>query len=114
MLWQRGARGVWWYRFKFGGRTFEESTRTANRRLAERILTKRRQGLEEGLYGLKKRATPVLFRVAAQDWLDWKKPSLAPRTVQMHETNLTHVNPVLGGLLITDIGAQDIGAYQKA
>jgi hypothetical protein len=76
---------------------FEESTRTANRRRAERVLVKGRNGLEEGLHGLKKRVTPVLFRVAAQDWLKAKTPSLAPRTVELHESCLVHVNAVLGG-----------------
>ena len=90
MLRKRG--NIWWYRFKFGGRVFEETTRTSSRRLAERILTKRRRELEEGLHGLRKRPSPVLFRVAARDWLRWKAPALAPRTVKMHETNLSHIN----------------------
>ena len=105
---------IWWYRFKFGGRVFEETTRTRSRRLAERALAKRRAELEEGLLGLRRRITPVLFRVAAKDWLAWKEPSLAPRTVVMHRTNLSHINAVLGGLLITDIGPEDIGNYQKS
>lgn len=88
-------------------------TRTANRRRAERILLKRRNGLEEGLHGLKKRVTPVLFRVSAQDWLKAKSPSLAPRTVELHESCLKHVNGILGGLLITDIEARDISDYQE-
>ena len=93
---------------------FEETTRTSSRRLAERILTKRRRELEEGLHGLRKRMTPVLFRVAAKDWLEWKAPALAPRTVLMHKTNLSHIHDVLGGLLITDIEPEDISNYQKA
>ncbi len=113
MWWQRGEGKTWWYRFKFAGRVFEESTRTANRRRAERILLKRRNGLEEGLHGLKKRVTPVLFRVSAQDWLKAKSPSLAPRTVELHESCLKHVNGILGGLLITDIEARDISDYQE-
>ena len=113
MLWQRGEEKTWWYRFKFAGRVFEESTRTSNRRRAERILVKRRNGLEEGLHGLRKRVTPVLFRVAAQDWLKAKTPSLAPRTVELHECCLVHVNGVLGGLLITDTEARDISDYQE-
>ena len=59
MLWKRG--NIWWYRFKFGGRVFEESTKTPNQRLAERIMTKRKRDLEEGLHGLRKRVTPALF-----------------------------------------------------
>ena len=112
MLRKRGR--IWWYRFKFGGRVFEETTRTTSHRLAERILTKRRRELEEGLHGLRKPVTPRLFRVAAKEWLEWKKPTLAPRTVKMHEANLSHINEVLGGLLITDIRPEDISNYQKA
>jgi integrase len=112
MRWKRG--NIWWYRFKFGGRIFEESTRTPSKRLAERIELKRRRELEEGLHGLKKPVMPILFRIAAKDWLEWKAPALAPRTVLMHQTNLAHINKVLGGLLITDIEPVDISNYQKA
>ena len=112
MLWKRGK--FWWYRFKFGGRVFEETTRTASRRLAERALTKRRHELEQGLHGLRSRTAPVIFRVAAKDWLDWKTPALAARTVVMHQTNLAHINAVFGGMLITDIEPVDISNYQKA
>ena len=111
MLWKRG--NVYWYRFKFGGRMFEETTKTPNRRLAERIMTKRRRDLEEGLHGLKKRVTPVLFRVAATKWLEAKKPQLAPRTVEMHEGNLVHINKTFGAQLIIDITAGDIAEYQR-
>ena len=112
MLRKRGK--IWWFRFKFGGQTFEETTRTSSRRLAERILTKRRRELEEGLHGLRKRPTPVLFRVAARNWLLWKTPALSPRTVKMHEINLSHINGPMGGLLITDISAEDVSGYQKS
>ena len=112
MRWKRGR--IWWYRFKFGGRVFEESTHTANKRLAERIETKRRRDLEEGLHGLKKRVAPVLFRVAAREWLDWKKPTLSARTVELHELCLKRLNEHFGNLLLTDVTAEDVSQYQKA
>ena len=49
MLYLRGE--VWWYKFRFAGRVFRESTKTKSKALARQIERKRHQALEEGLHG---------------------------------------------------------------
>lgn len=54
-------------------------------------------------------------RVAADLWLKTKSAHLSPRTVTIETTNLEkHLKPVFGDMLVSDIGADQIGAYQSA
>src|SRR5262245_12724252 len=104
---------VWWYEFHFAGQKVRESAKTRSKTLARRAEQKRRAQLEEGYHGLKKRVPPRLFSVAADDWLELKKPTLAPKSYVIEKTNLSHLLPVFGRKLITDIDAKDISEYQK-
>lgn len=111
MLYRRGQ--IWWMGFRFGGRRFQESTRTKSKTLAREIERKRRNDLAAGLHQVRKPTTPTAFLVASKDYLTWKRPTVGPRTYEMEEHNLTHLQPVFGSLLITDITADDIADYQK-
>src|SRR5688572_2116147 len=110
MLYRRG--GVWWWKFAFAGRTFRESAKTASKEVARRAELRRRRELEEGYHGLKKRAAPETFGAAAAKWLELKKPTIAPKSYVIEKTNLGHIVPVLGKLLLSDVGADDIARYQ--
>lgn len=111
MLYQRG--GVWWWKFKFAGKTFRESAKTGSKELARRAEVKRRRELEEGYHGLKKRQAPQTLKSASSSWLEMKKPTLAPKSYLIEKTNLGHILPVLGQKLLTDIDAGDISRYQQ-
>ena len=111
MLYRRGK--VYWYKFRFAGRLFQESTHTTSKTLAVVAERQRRRELEEGLVGLRRRKSPQVLSVVASDWLDLKKPTLAPRSHLIERTNLGHLLPWLGNLLVTDIGADDIARYQQ-
>jgi integrase len=54
-----------------------------------------------------------LLSVAAEEWLDMKKASLAPRSVQIEKANLVHLLPELGRKLVCDIEGHDIARYQR-
>lgn len=110
MLYRRGD--MWWWKFRFAGRVFREPAKTANREVARRAEIKRRRELEEGYHGLKKRQAPQMLKTAADEWLKLKQPTLAPKSHLIERTNLTHVLPVLGLKLLTDIDAADISRYQ--
>jgi len=112
MLYRRGD--MWWWKFRFAGRVFREPAKTANREVARRAEIKRRRELEEGYHGLKKRQAPQMLKTAADEWLKLKQPTLAPRSHLIERTNLTHVLPVLGSKLLTDIDAADISRYQHS
>jgi hypothetical protein len=53
MLYRRGD--VWWYKFRFAGRVFRESAKTASKTLARQAERKRHQQLEEAVHGIRKR-----------------------------------------------------------
>lgn len=112
MLYLRGE--VWWYKFRFAGRVFRESTKTKSKALARQIERKRHQALEEGLHGIKKRVAPVTFSTAGADWLKLKKPTLSPKSHRIEQLNIEkHLKPSFGSLLLIDITADDIAVYQK-
>ena len=112
MLYRRG--NVWWFEFTIGGRRYRETTRTANRALAASVERKRRREIEENINGVRPRVLPPLFSDAADDYLARKQPSWAPKTYVIETTNLEHLKPHFGRLLVTDITDRDIAEYCTA
>lgn len=113
MLYQRGE--IWWFKFRFAGGVFRESAKTSSKTLARRAERKRHESLEEAVHGIKKRLAPVLFAAAAAEWLIFKQPGLAEKSLRIERTNLEkHLRPVFGGMLLLDITPSDIAAYQRA
>lgn len=111
MLYKRG--NTWWYKFRFAGRLFQESAKSDSKTLARAAELKRKRDMQEGYHGLRKRQPPVIFNVAADDYLELKKVTLAPKSYIIETTNLKHLRPYFGQLLITDIDARDVSRYQQ-
>jgi integrase len=104
---------VWTMDFMFRGQRIRESTGTRSKTLALKIEDKRRRALEEGAAGIRKQRQPLLLSVAADEWLDMKKSTLAPRSVVIEKANLAHLRPELGRKLICDLDARDVARYQE-
>lgn len=104
---------VWTMDFLFHGQRIRESTGTRSKTLALKIEDKRRRSLEEGAAGIRKQRQPLLLSVAADEWLDMKRATLAPRSVKIEQANLAHLLPELGRKLICDIEAREIARYQQ-
>lgn len=111
MLYKRGGR--WWYKFKFAGRVFREPTKTNSKEIAARAERNRRRELEEGYHGLAKKRVPLTLKQASDEWLEFKRPTLADKSYVIEKTNLGHLLPVLGHKLLNDIKPEDIGRYQQ-
>jgi integrase len=111
MLYRRG--GTWWFKFRFAGREFRESAKTNSKTLARTAEFKRRRDLEEGYHGLKKRQAPQTLKAASDAWLEMKRPTIAPKTHLIEKTNLSHILPVLGQKLLSDIDPDDIARFQQ-
>jgi integrase len=111
LLYKRGER--WWFKFRFSGRLFQEPAKTTSKELARRAELKRHRELEEGFHNLRKRQAPQILKMAADEWLELKKPTLAPKSYCIEKTNLTHILPVLGHRLLWDIDGKDISRYQQ-
>ena len=106
--------GTWWYRFRFGGRIVHESTRSRSKTVALQAERERRRQLEESWNGISKRTLPPTFERASAEWIELKRPHLAPRSVAIEQQNLVHLRPVFGRMLITDITAQSVSRYQQS
>lgn len=99
---------VWTMDFMFHGQRVRESTGTRSKTLAGKVEDKRRRALEEGAAGIKKYQQPRLLSVAADEWLELKRATLAPRSVIIEKANLAHLLPELGRKLVCDIEARDV------
>jgi integrase len=105
---------VYWMEFRFNGQEIRESTKTRSLTLAKKIMDKRRRDLEEGVSGIKKRPQPQILSFAADEYLERKKTSLAPSSLDIERVNLKHhLLPVFGKMLLCDIEAKDITKYQQ-
>ena len=111
MLYRRGR--IYWFEFTVGGRRYRETTRTTSRTLAGSIERKRRREIEEHVNGIRPRTLPPLLSDAARDYLARKKPGWAPKTYIIETTNVEHLKPQFGRLLVTDITDRDIASYQQ-
>ena len=104
---------VWTMDFLFHGQRIRESTGTRSKTLAQKIEDKRRRALEEGTAGIRKHQQPHLLSVAADAWLEMKKPAWSSKMFLMQKNSLAHILPVLGKKLLVDIEARDVAQYQK-
>jgi integrase len=113
-VFQRPGRKVWWFEFEYRGRRYRESASTRSKTLAIDIERKRRREVEESANGIhRNRNNAVLFSVAAAEWLALKKPAWADKTHTIERTNVEHLKPAFGKLLLTDITDHDIARYQE-
>jgi integrase len=112
-LFRYPGRKTWWYDFRYCGQAIRESARTRNKEVARRAELARRLSLQEGYHNLQPKRLPRLFSVASQEWLEMKRPTLAPKSLLIEKTNLNHILPAMGKHLVTSIRAVDIADYQK-
>lgn len=113
MIYRRGKSNTYWFRFRFGGRFVHESARTTSKTLAREAERQRRRELEKSWNHIERRTLPPRFEQAAEDWFEQVKPHLAERTQNIYDVAIRcHLAPALGSLLLCDINAQEIAAYQ--
>lgn len=96
------------------GRRDRESTGTTSEQLARKIERKRHRELEAAAGGIElEKVRPVLFGVAADDWLKLKEPGIAEKTRAMYKSDVAHLKRHFGKLLVTDITPPDAADYIK-
>src|SRR5882672_2126383 len=103
----------WWYEFRFAGQRIRETTKTRSRTLAREAEHARRRQLEES-YNRIRRPKAWLLSEAAQEWLELKKLTLAPKSLRIERDNLRHAIPHFAEKLLCHVEARDIASYQKA
>lgn len=84
-VYRRGK--LWWYRFEFGGRRIQESSRSTNKHKAELLEAKRKTDLIEGHAGIRRKAPPPRFEEAVERFLEWSRGKHRPKTHELHKMN---------------------------
>jgi integrase len=109
-LFKRGER--WWYEFEFRGQRIRESTGSESKTLAVKAERQRRRELEESSNGVRTARRPVLFPVAAREWMAVNRARWSKSNIAIQEFNLKHLSADFGSMLLADISPQHIGKYQ--
>jgi integrase len=111
-IYRRGD--VWWYKFRFAGQVIRESSKSNSKTVAKEAERARRRELEGNWNGIvKKRTLPPPLDRAGTAWLEAKKPHIAQRTYEIYDVALRcHLKPAMGTLLLCDVDAGQIAAYQ--
>lgn len=109
-IFKRGE--IWWYEFVFHGQRVRESTGSNSKTLAIKAERQRRRELEESANGVRAARRPVLFPVAAREWMAANKARWSESNISIQEFNLKHLSAYFGSMLLADITPQHIGKYQ--
>jgi integrase len=113
MIYKRGKKGIYSYRFRFAGRFVHESARTQSKTVAREAERQRRRELEMKWNRIERRTLPPRFEHAATRWLEGAKPHLAERTYEIYDVAIRcHLSPALGSVLLCDVDARAVAAYQ--
>ncbi len=107
-LYRRGR--IWWMAYVADGRQHCQSTGTANKRLAQKILNLRVAEIIEGRYRLSKSNPPKLNEWAAQ-FLDTISH---PRTKLTYKSCINTLNKFFGPVSVSQIGPERIEEFKIA
>jgi integrase len=84
----------WWYKFIWNGEQIQESTKQANKRVAEQMEAAHRTALAKGEVGIRDRKpAPTLSQFAAADFLPYVRSHFAakPATLGYYEIQVKHL-----------------------
>jgi len=108
-LYKRGD--VWWYKFRFAGQMFRQSSKSESKTVAKDAERVRRRECEESWNQIRRRKLPPFFSIAAADWLK-TRTSIAPLTLRSYNLAISHLAAYFGKQLLCDLSAEDLAVYQ--
>jgi integrase len=111
-LYRRNESRIWWYKFEFRGTVIRESSGRTNKESARNAELTRKHDLRTGRVRITEQVRVPIFSVAAEQWLKSRKPDWSPKMHVIETTNIRHLSPQFGRRLLTDISADDVGAYR--
>jgi integrase len=103
---------VFWYKFTINGSEVRESAHTGSKTLAKEAERIRRRELEESINRIPRRQRMPLFRAAAEQWLNSRKPTLSKGAFEAYRAALNHLLEDFGQRLVCDIEPSDIARLQ--
>jgi integrase len=109
-LYKRG--GKWWYEFEVRGQRVRETSSTANKEVATRVMRERRHGLELNNGGVQPPAKPLMF-AAAKAYLLEREAHWSEKTRVIHKNSLSHLEPHFAKLLLSEIRPEHLSRYQR-
>jgi len=112
---QKGSKN-WWFKFTFNGQQFRESTKQANKRIAEQIEAARKAGLAKGEVGIRDRAPiPTFADFIERDFLPHIEANFADKTSTLayYRIQLGHLAGYapLAGAKLNEIPSEAIAAF---
>ena len=111
-VYRRGR--IWWYRFEFGGRRFQESSHVANKHKAEQMEAKRKTGLAEGHAGIHRKSPPPRFEEAIERFLEWSSYKHRPKTHELHKMHCETLKRFFGGKWLDQITPETVEQFRLA
>jgi integrase len=109
---QRGSK-IWWYEFQFCGVRYRESSKSTSKTVALEAERARRRQVEESFNGIKKRESPKTFSAALDELIAVKEATVAPGTLEIMQRCDSHVRPVFGKKLLSEIIAAEIMEFME-
>jgi integrase len=112
---ERGACGVYWYKFMWQGKLMRESTKQGNDKIARQMESAHRTSLAKGEVGIReKKAAPTLAEFLKKDFLPYAETSHAakPNTLRYYKTGTASLlDANLGKLSVDEINDQHAKQY---
>ena len=87
-LYKRSDSGFYWYRFLFGGRVYQGSTKHKNVRAAERVENTLKTNLANSRFGIEELKPAPVFRVFAKEFLERMKSEIRENTSRGYRVSL--------------------------
>ena len=109
-LYKRGE--TWWYKFKHQGLVIRESAETSDKGVAAKVERKRHNELDEGAKVKRQPKARLQFAVAVKHWLALKRADWSDNNLRIETANFGHLESHFGGMLLSDISAEDISRYK--
>jgi integrase len=109
-LYKRGD--IWWYKFKHQGLVIRESAETSDKAVAQKVERKRHAELDEGAKVKRHPKARLQFAVAVKHWLALKRADWSDNNLRIETANFGHLESHFGGMLLSDITAEDISRYK--
>jgi integrase len=109
-LFKRGS--VWWMSFVYQGKQYRKTTETEDPKLAKRIFDKVKGEIAEGKWFERLPGEERTFREMMEKYMaEHSEPKKA--SSERDRSSLTHLLPVLGDHLLTEITTKVIADYKK-
>ena len=116
MVFKQATSKYYWFKFVWAGELIRESTKQANKRVAEQMESARRTALAKGEVGIRDRkAAPTLGNVAERDFKPYIESRFVnkPKTLEYYRTGLKNLNGYapLAGCPLDEISVEKISGF---